>query len=138
MTELSVYIAGSFTQQRKLKTIRETLQNIGCTVNASWLDDVRMSPDEYSKLARERADRDQRELIASRFFVIDVIERSLTGAMWVELGMAIAMGKIIWMVGYPSENPFTWHPQVFQVNSWDRAAAKFRELKTVYELAGKP
>jgi len=132
MPDLTVYLAGSFASRHQLKEVRSKLQEMGIIVTSSWLDDKRMtSQNEYAVFGRDRADRDFRELNLSKFFIMSWEHHSTTGAMWVELGLAIAMKKIIWVVGYRSENPFTWHREINRFINWEEVYDRMFQLKDV-------
>lgn len=120
----SVYLAARYSRKQEMITYREDLRKLGFRVTSRWLDAVESSesgevydiPDnkeEYSRCADvDTVDIESADvLIAFTEAPNTNLEGSGRGGRHVELGMALSLGMVVFIVG-PRENIFCWSPKV--------------------------
>lgn len=99
-----IYIAGAFESQGRLRRRRYEIEQLGHTVVSTWLDEEGSpNPSAADKLAY--AKRDLAEVIRSEILIVDTEDTNVRGGREVEYGIAIAMGKPVYVVG-PVRNVF--------------------------------
>lgn len=106
-----IYIAASWSSRERMRGVRDFLQNdYGYKVQARWLDQSGQGLDKdlinnNPELAAEYAMIDVSDIMSSNSVLLFTDEPSTTGGRHVELGLAIAFGKHVLVVG-PLENIF--------------------------------
>lgn len=106
-----VYLAASWKSQARMRGVRDWLEkDFGYKVQARWLDqqDQGIDTDLINKnpeRAAECATADISDIVTADTVVLFTDEPSTTGGRHVELGLGIAFGKHIVIVG-PLENIF--------------------------------
>ena len=100
---MRIYVAASFTAQRRLRVIREHLFQQGHMICGTWLDEV-TKPEVLSKeqFDKRLASKDLQEIREADCFILDTEEESTTGGRYVELGFALAHMKLLYVVGSPN------------------------------------
>ncbi len=136
------YLAARYTRRLEMCGYREQLQAIGHKVPARWLDgshqlDVSGTPiGDMGELLIESGDDAKAAALREKFAVEDMADvlsadeliafteqprvSNSRGGRHVELGMALAIGKPVTIVG-PRENVFCWLPQVRHFENWEQA-----------------
>jgi len=125
---LAGYVAARWDDRDDALLIKKLLEEHGIRVTSTWLtphDNQSMDalkargPYEVVKEARERAIKDFEDIDESDFiFVYSPRKgfRNATGGKHVELGYAMAKGKVVFLMG-ERENIFHYHPTVRVVDS---------------------
>ena len=113
----AIYLTGAPTERARLLGFKRALEELGHEVTSTWLRDDRI----------HAADREQRGLWAATDFAditaCDVVLLAAVGAnssAWVELGVGLAGGKRIIVVG-PPLNDFCCLPDVENFMFWPDA-----------------
>ena len=104
---MKIYIASYFDTRKRLYPIKHQLEKLGFEVISSWLHE---SKDVAYSSATEGyllscAIRDMADIRESSLFILDTLDVTPRGGREVELGLAIAGGKYIILVG-PLRNVF--------------------------------
>lgn len=95
---LRVYLAAAYTERRRMRTVREILEDNQVAVTSRWIDydfeaeDAPGSPWEYAQV-------DLEDLNAADALVAYVGEASTSGGYWTEVGYALGRGKPVVAVG---------------------------------------
>jgi hypothetical protein len=122
-----VYLAARFERRYELRDVAHELSRLGATVVSSWLhvpeplasEDLNAPPERVAELAAA----DLRD-VSSATIVIAFTEKPHSkqgrGGRHVELGVALAMGQRVVIVG-PREHIFHCLPQVEQYDNWGAA-----------------
>jgi nucleoside 2-deoxyribosyltransferase len=120
----SIYLASRFENQKNLRHMREVLIENGFDVTARWLDvNTRPIPDESSDKweshARQWSQTDLTDVSRADVLVLDLTcsLEGMRGGLYVELGIALALGKKIIIVG-SRPNVFCFHSKVERVYNW--------------------
>lgn len=145
-----IYLAARYSRRLELCGYREQLRALGHVVQAVWLDgshqisdtgkpigehdESLVEGDDGSQTAqaaalRQKFARDDFHDVGRCDLLIAFTEppRSNTsrGGRHVELGIALGMGKHVWIVG-PRENLFCWLECVRQFDTWEQALSKVK------------
>ncbi len=139
---MNIYLAGRYGRRVELCGYREQLRALGCIVDAVWLNgEHQVGSDgnpigeagekvvegrdldcEASKQLRTKFALEDMEDVRMCNVLIAFTEmpdaKASRGGRHVELGMAIAWGKRVIVVG-PRENIFCHLPKVVQYDSWE-------------------
>jgi hypothetical protein len=107
---MKIYVAAR--SQEAGRALRDRLISLGHTVTSSWLD----ASDYGTDAARTPGNRRLNALACDADVVacdalVMIAGDGLKGGRHVELGMALALGKCVYVLGEP-ENVFHWHPGV--------------------------
>lgn len=104
-----------------MRKIRESLERLGHTVCSNWLseDNAQAFDDLSEKRRRTYSYRDIGEVVTADLLIVDTQEVSQSGGREVEYGMALALGKSVWVVG-PQRNIFHAVPRR-QFDTWEDA-----------------
>lgn len=137
-THLIIYLAGRYSRRLELSSYRDQLTELGIRVTSRWLNGAHQLDDQGHPLGddAERMFEDGSPLVDHwrPKFATDDFDDVLAadtliafteeprsghsrGGRHVELGIALAAGKRIIVVG-PRENVFCWLPQVAQFDTW--------------------
>jgi hypothetical protein len=130
MTEVA-YIAGRFDRRNEFVHAVRQLEDLGITCTAKWITDepdlANLPEGAQTSSLVEWALRDVEDVSAADTlitFTEDLMLYDNVPSVWarggrhVELGMALALGKRIVVIG-PRENIFTYLPQVEVLSSFD-------------------
>lgn len=90
-----------------MRKIRDSLVRLGHTICSNWLseDNAQSLPELSTKRRQMYSYRDIGEVVSADILIIDTNEESCSGGREVEYGMALALGKPVWVVG-PVRNIF--------------------------------
>lgn len=127
---MKIYLAARFTAQQEMRGVRDVLTVLGYEVTSSWIDltvhevgPVGLTPDVMNAdpdRCAPHAAHDMDDLLrADAVALFTSLGASTTGGRHVELGMALAAGKRVMLVG-PRENIFQTLPQVEHYSDWPR------------------
>lgn len=122
---MKIYLAARYDQRDRMLGIRDVLTAMGHTITSTWIDNKTdgFKPSEMNTdpgSSSPHAQRDMDEVLESdAIAVFTAYGRSLTGGRQVELGIALAAGKRILLIG-PRENIFQTLTHVEQHESWER------------------
>jgi hypothetical protein len=119
----SVYFAARYTRREELNRYRVELEALGIEVTSRWLAMEPRSGFEYSNEEwRDLALVDQEDVLAADMLVCFAEEpgEGGNGGRHVELGMALALGRDVVVVGR-REHIFHRLPEVTVVQSWQEA-----------------
>lgn len=124
---MKVYLAASFAAKTRMREIRDDLHYWGYSVTSRWIDsDGEGIPGKdiaaRYRESREEAIKDLRDIAEADAVAIFTDVPSTTGAMYVELGMAIVGNKPIYLVG-PVTNIFMTLSRVQAFSSYEAFAA---------------
>ena len=106
-----VYIAASYTNILSAKKLGEDLEKIGYSVISCWHIEGQ-SPVDSDYHSSGRAIRDLYSVKQCDIFIELVGDEGSKGGRHCELGLAIAFGKNIMLVGGPDNCIFTWLPWI--------------------------
>lgn len=130
----SVYFAARYTRIEELNRYRAELEALGIEVTSRWLaapqrsSAVDYSEEEWRSLARI----DQEDVLCCDALVCfsEAPGEGGNGGRHAELGMALALGKQVIVVGR-REHIFHRLPEVTQVESWPDALRLLAQLEAV-------
>ena len=130
MKEIKVYLAAPFDQQETIRELRDNIhqQDYRVRVVSRWHDMFPKYPPEATC-----AMVDLEDIRASDVVVINAIGESTKGGMWVELGVAIGLGKRIVYVGEKS-SVFTHLQFLTHVPEYEYT----KILNAIYSVVRKP
>lgn len=153
---MKIYLAARYSRREELLTYREELQSIGHEVTSRWLNGSHQISDEGTPIGDdgeslvEFGETEKAGQLRQHFAIEDLQDvkdadlliafteppRSTAsrGGRHVELGYALALGKIVATVG-PRENVFCWLPEVRAYSSWHELILHQNGLKTAVEIA---
>jgi hypothetical protein len=125
---MKVYLAARYSRKNEIKEYSYDLMEIpDLKVTASWLDELHapdsVMSDVSDDLLEHYADVDVHEVKNADvlvFFAEDPLVGTPRGGRHVEFGIALALGKIIFVVG-PHENIFHYQPRVYHFDKWEQA-----------------
>jgi nucleoside 2-deoxyribosyltransferase len=130
-----IYLAAKFARLLELREYRRDLQAIGYTVTSRWLDeDPEMTFDKTTpEVLMQCASKDWNDILAADI-MINFTESpnsklQTTGGRHVELGLAIASGKTIFVVGH-KENVFHFLVGINFFETWESAFRALISLNT--------
>lgn len=149
---MKIYLASRYSRREELCLYRAELEAMGHTVTSRWLNgshqiDKAGIPigDKGEKLVEgdSRANSPEANALRTHFVTedcADVEEADLVisftepprsalenrGGRHVEFGLALGLGKNVWVVGY-RENLFHWLPQVAFFETWESCRAAIGE-----------
>lgn len=148
---MEIYLAARYSRRTELCVYREQIEALGHEVPAVWLDGSHQISDKGTPVGEggealvegddgsqsERAAELRRKFAADDFgdvykcdrliaFTEPPRSRASRGGRHVELGLAIGMGKQIWIVGH-RENLFCWLGCVRFFETWDDALGALME-----------
>lgn len=107
---MKFYIAGH--DQRDCRYVAKLLKDAGHTITSTWLYLDFVPTSRYSHAEkREIAVTDTREILDSDAVVITPSPYRVPGGKFVEAGIAIGAGKVVFALG-SRENMLMWHPSV--------------------------
>jgi hypothetical protein len=136
---MRIYLAARYTRRLELCEYKAQLEELGCTVTSRWLNgshqisNLGVPIGDSGELLVEKGDRAAREMcehfakedradVYAADIVIAFTEEPRSGhsrgGRHVELGLAIARGKRIYIVG-PRENVFCWLPELTHFSTWE-------------------
>lgn len=110
---MKVYIA---THSRELgNEYKSKLEKLGYEINSSWLnEEFKKSTEMSDEESRLIAVRDVNEVGEANILFLIAGEEKYSGGKFVELGVAIALEKIIFLIGR-RENCLAYHNRVIQI-----------------------
>lgn len=126
----TVYLAGRFEDQARLRGWRDVLQTVGVRVTSRWLDEPAVGPDYADALFPDIAKYDLDDLDAADAFVLlndTRVHGTGRGGRHVETGYAYAKLKPIFLVG-ARENVFHWLPWVQVLPNLWALVQRFQEM----------
>lgn len=104
---MRIYLASNWQSQSRIRKVRDSLVRLGHTVCSNWLSEDNAQA--FSELTTKRRQmysyRDIGEVVSCDLLIIDTAEESTSGGREVEYGMALALGKSVWVIG-PDRNIF--------------------------------
>lgn len=97
---MKIYLAASFTDQKRIRQYKEQLIQLGHTVFSTWLEE-QVKPDGMTDIqfGRKMAMKDLQEVRSADCFIIDLENPSKTMGKMVEYGFATAHHKLMYTVG---------------------------------------
>lgn len=150
---MKIYLAARYSRREELCGYRTQLEEMGHTITSRWLNGshqisnegkpigetgeelVENGSCEVSKGLRESFAREDRDDVYASELVVAFTEvpRASTsrGGRHVELGLAIARGKIICLIG-PRENIFCWLPDITALDSFEDLMSIMRAARYLH------
>lgn len=115
---MRIYVASNWASQVRMQGIKFKLEEMGHEVCSGWLeeDNAQAMSTLTPKKMKLYSHRDLGEIMTADLLIIDTGEESNTGGREVEYGVALALGKLVWVVG-PVRNIFHSVPR-HQFNDW--------------------
>jgi nucleoside 2-deoxyribosyltransferase len=113
---MNLYLAGQYASKDYLRTVADQLICDGHFITASWLQEHHPPTVQLHEVSNEElrgyAVQDIEDIRASDAMVFfSVIDATKRGGRHVEMGVALALGLPVYVVG-PRENIFMYLPQV--------------------------
>lgn len=118
---MKIYIAASFDDRERIALVAERLSRQGHQITSTWIFQEVANANDNPEKAPIFAWRDMTEVEAADVLIIDTTLPSTGGGRHVELGLAIAWKKKIYLVGH-RENIFYHHPLVRHMSTFDHVA----------------
>jgi len=105
---MKVYIAGKYESRARLREESHAIQVKGHRMLSTWMNETATREEgleipDYALLA---AKRDVEEVTDADLFIVDTFDVSTTGGRHVEMGLALASGVPVWVVGPLGGNIF--------------------------------
>jgi len=123
-----VYLGSSMANMARVRDLNEQLRELGLDVVSTWAAEP---PD---RIARVAAIADARELLSADMVVIDTTVPSSTGGWHSEIGLALASGKTLAIVG-PCTNIFA-ELATQKFYDWEECFAWLRLVVQVEKVLG--
>lgn len=114
---MKIFVAGKVGHEKSAREVMSILSQAGHEISFDWTTIPHLKPyDENREASRRAALLESQGLLESDALVLLAHDKGV--GMYVELGMAIASGKPIYVVGSQnSRTMFLYHPLVRRVNS---------------------
>jgi nucleoside 2-deoxyribosyltransferase len=114
---VKIFVAGKVGQEKSAREAMSILSQAGHEISFDWTAIPHLKPyDENSEASRQAALLESQGVLESDALVLLAHDKGI--GMYVELGMAIASGKPIYVVGSEtSRTMFLYHPLVRRVSS---------------------
>ena len=130
---MKIYLAARYGRRLELCDYRAVLHDRGHIVTSRWLaGDHEMSDGVLSDELQRRFAHDDVGDIAGSDLLIAFAEAPFSGhsrgGRHVELGLALGLGKPVWIVGW-RENIFCWHDGVRFFASWRVCLAQLKQVE---------
>ncbi len=125
---MRIYLASNWQSQARIRAMREVIEGLGHEVVSGWLDETQTAQSLASTTPEEArifAYRDMGEIMSCDLLIIDTQEESTSGGREVEYGVAMALGKPMWLVG-PNRNIFHSIPRR-QYDTWEEVIGDLEE-----------
>ena len=131
---MKIYVAGSFVDQKLLRSEADKLWALGHEITSSWLQEVARPLNMTSNVFKKKlAQKDIAEVYAADLVILD--NRRSSGGKNVEWGVALGQHqkKLVWLVGEPS-NVFheladrmfeTWDDVISALQTWETPEEQF-------------
>ena len=96
---MKIYTAATFTEQNRIRSMKEQLFRLGHSVVATWLDE-QIKPEGMTdeQFRRKMAAKDLQEISSADCFILDLEKPSVTMGKMVEAGFALAKHKLFYVV----------------------------------------
>jgi hypothetical protein len=122
-----VYLDACFSRREEMLGYAGALGAMGHTITSRWVQGGEGVPDEDSDEdlhihGADYAAMDIADVHAAELLILFTDGPVGRGGLDVEFGMAISLGKALWIVG-PLRNPFHYLPQVQHFDTWDECLA---------------
>lgn len=115
---MKFYLAASFRMKAKMRSCARLLEERGHTVTGDWFQAEGPEVNFNSVEAEIRAVGDYKAVREADALVLFTSELSSTGGYHVELGIALTLGKSVYLIG-PRRNIFMALPAVRQFVKWE-------------------
>lgn len=122
MRPLRVYVAGSFSDRKRIETITTELTSLGFEPTNTWQR-------ENGESLLECAQRDLRGIDRADVMLVMADRPSTTGGYWVEIGYALGTGMPIIVVTPPYSNVFLSLPEVRTTLHLSQAFSMLRAIR---------
>ena len=139
---MRIYTAATFTEQKRIRDMKEKLFGLGHSITATWLEE-QIRPEGMTKeqFGRKMAAKDLQEIAASDCLILDLESPSKTAGKMVEFGFAVAKHKLIYVVA-PGDTLTDGHifmllaDKIFR--SWDECLAFVKDNHKDNSIAAVP
>lgn len=140
---MKVYVAGRFTEKLRVRSVMDTLEADGHEITSDWTNEednpVNYRTDVSPEIARDFYMQECAEKCVQGVLDADVVlalNHPTAGGMFVEVGMAIAYGKKIIVVGPKVRDTPFWYLQgithaetdeeaIFEVSSYEEYGTEY-------------
>ena len=134
---MKVALSSKFSRRDEMQVVARWLQSLGYVITSRWLEAKADDSDLTAAEAAQAAVMDVEDVLGADVLVA-FSERPLSrddvrGGRHVELGVALAVGKPVVLVGKP-EHVFHSHPGVTVVACKTDMARKLQEMKVFRQL----
>lgn len=122
-----IYLAAAYSESESMLGVRDVLQVLGHEVTSRWIDTAKHHPyplgpetlTDEPVLGRLHAKADMEDVRAADWVIVFTTVPSTSGGFHTEVGMALAWGKKITIVG-PRCNVFQCVPDIEHHRSWSQ------------------
>lgn len=114
---MNIYTATKWERRREMNVINHTIRELGHTITHDWTVWEEENPSKDRTAQRHSAAMLDYAGVHASDLVIFWDHPEANGARW-EAGMAIGMGKPVWIVEYKNDVVFDALPQVKTFASW--------------------
>lgn len=125
---MKIYTGATFSEQARIRAMKEQLIQQGHTVLSTWLEEaVRPEGITEYQFETKMAMKDLQEVAACDCFILDTASPSKTAGKMVEFGFALAKHKLCYVVGEPPPHAIFTHLADKHFKDWDELFVYFRE-----------
>ena len=125
---MKIYVAGKYSERDKVRLVFKELEKLGHTITLDWTNHDIYPNDAIAEKLGQFADDDIEGVRKADIFIGCLINNHEYKCLWVEMGVAIALGKPCYLVGSAGESC------IFS-NHW--LAKKFHSFQELYEYLAK-
>lgn len=126
---MKIYVAGKYCERYFVREIYKLLIDKGHEITVDWTNHDVYPNNSPVDILGTFADDDLRGVLEADLFIGDVLNKHEYKGLWVEMGIALAKGIPVWLVGeYGNECIFANHHTV----------RKFKSVSEMLEALGNP
>lgn len=131
---MKLYVASKFENQKEVRSAIARLRAAGHTITRDWTRGKTWDWNDQAQVeryARAVAVADAQAVADADAFVFLTYEYRTNIGAFVEMGIALGLGKLVFVVGEQPRNLFYYHPNVRRVRNIDEVIGTLRLLERV-------
>ena len=136
---MRIYVAAKFEEKPRVRTLMRALEDAGHQITLDWTDEdaTGLTGMELQAYYAECAENDVRGVQRAEVFV--VLDHPRGRGLFVELGVALAKGAHVIVVGVKQDDPdnciFYYFPWMVHVETEDQVLAAVEKIRKENEFA---